>query len=286
MRLTTKIVIGIIATIFLASFIYIFYKAATQEKPVSFDISSIKYTSIDIPPYKKVTVEIDPDGEYKIENSRHYYNFYGDISIFSTDEKWDSLPHPDAGKKDKLLVAEGLKPYIRYVLDNETLKLYINPTDSLIKQWTEGRMYHSTSLIKMMIFTDSSSLDIQSNMDKIDISANHLNSDQMKIETKSGNILVNYCTTNSLTARIGNGFKSLTINHSKMKELNVHNENFDFDWNITDSKIETANLSGYTGKQISIYPNSFKKVNIIKRGDEQSSFNIKIFADTAQLVFP
>lgn len=287
MRLTTKIVIGVIATIFLASFIYIFYEAATYKKPVPFDIKSLKYTSIDIPAYKKITLEIDPDGEQKTDNRNHYYALYGDISIYSINEKWENLPHPDAGKKDKLLITEELKPYLRYTLDGETLKLYIKPTNKLVKQWVEGNTHHSTSLIKMMVFVDSSSFDIQSNMERIDISAHHLHADQMGIRTINGHIGIHYCSTNSLTARIDNhGYKNLLIDHSEIKELNVHNENSYFDWNITESKIETANLSGYTGKNISIYPNTFKKVNLIRTGDNNNSINIKLFTDTTQLVFP
>lgn len=285
MRLTTKIVLGIITTIVLLTFSFIIYAAVTYEEEKPFDISKLKMTSIDIPEYKTIIIENDSPIDMTSRRIRPHGNF----SIHSTEsiKNYDTLPHPDFGRKDKLVLQEELKPFLRYTINNDTLSIFLTPDEGFFKSWREGNIHHNYSFIRLHVFVDSlSSIDVQSNFEGLNVSVSNMNSDRIKIKTTKGNIGVGGCKVNHLSTEVKDcNSNSLHIDHSKINELYVSNSGSDLGWVNNNSTIETGNIKGQLNREIATLNNSFKKINFI-RGKRDEPIFIKVESDSVQLIFP
>lgn len=284
MRLTTKIVLGIITAIFLTSIISIVCLSINDEKPIAdeeLNSENIKMTSIDIPPYKFITLDM--------ENNDNIY-FTGTLNfhpLMDENEK-KQWPFPDAGDKNKLLVTEELKSNIRQVLSGDTLKLFLKPSDDMMERKRESRMHYMDSKIDMFLFTDSE-INLKNDISFISVKMNDIKTKSINVNSY-GEVRLQNCTIDTINP-IGKdnnesflSIRNLYIDNSKIDILNWKLVG-DNELNISNSKIEIGNFCGYTNKKIVIPPNTFKKINHVKKSDE-SALNIEILSDTVQFIFP
>lgn len=285
MRLTTKIVLGIIATIFLISIISIVCFSINYEKLIAeeeLNTEDIKMTSIDIPPYKFIMLNMESNDDFI------YYPGTLDIHPLMDENEKKKWPFPNAGEKDKLIVTEVLKPNIRQVLSGDTLKLFLKPTDKMLRGAKDRRMYHLDSEVNMLLFTDSD-INIINNIQFISVNIKDITANSIRVGSHGKTWLQN-CTVNTFNPAIDDKSESflmirnLSIDNSKIDVLNCRFVE-DNELNINNSKIETGNLYGYTNNKIIIPSNTFKKINHVKKSDERA-LNVEILSDTVQFIFP
>lgn len=285
MRLTTKIVLGIIAAIFLISIITIIClsinngRSSIDEEAMT---ENTKMTSIDISTHKFITLDME-------HNDNNVF-FSGTLDFHplldeNEKEKW---PFENAGEKNKLIVTEELKPNIRQVLAGDTLKLFLKPFDKMMSKKRNARMYYVESKIKMILFHEGD-INLKNNISFISVNINDINTNSMNLSSP-GEIRLQNCTVDTINPSIRKNDESfflsrhLSINNSKIDILNfkfVGNSEL----NLNDSKIETGNFYGYTNKKLTIPANTFKKINHIKEAGEKS-LELEIFSDTVQFIFP
>lgn len=313
MRLTTKITIGFILSIFLMTIIFIVYVAAIYEKEPALDKDSFKFTSIDIPNFSAIIIGIDPE----IDTDRIVIQSNSFINLISDQNKEDikEKSHPDAGTKGKLVLYEDLKPYIRFTVEDDTLKFYIKPYAELIKEWREETgTYNSLNLINMTLGIDSSFKYLQNDLQRINISVHSLKNKRTDLNLINGNVTLDQCSIDSLYAKAKHLDNSEFDNNGKLdlrdcniRVLDIENRNKRFNWNSNNSHLNTVNLRGFINEATfsTFYqtthrilkknrkkdferirtPNGLKKVNIIREGDS-TPFNVKILSDSVQLIFP
>ncbi|MFV0417495.1 MAG: hypothetical protein ACK5KT_02025 [Dysgonomonas sp.] len=284
MRLTTKIVLGIIAAFFLINIIIIVCLSINYERPITdkeLRQEDIKMASIDIPPYKVITLDME-------SNDNIYFTGTLNIHPLIDENEKKKWPFPDAGEKNKLLITEKLKPNIRQVLAGDTLKLYLKPSDDMMERKRDSRMYHTDSKIDLFLFTNSD-INFKNNIFFISVNVNDITANSVNIST-GGKVQLQNCnidTVNPIVRDNNESFffvRNLNIDNSRIDILNCKFME-DNELNINNSKIGTGNFSGYTNQAIVIPSNTFKKINLVKQPDERA-VNIEILSDTVQFIFP
>ena len=274
MRLTTKIMLSIIAAIFLIPLIFIIGFSFTDRKNYNhsnvefINLSQENKTGIELPSYKKILIDEAP---FKSEEG--YYNgFSNNCSIFLE-------LNPEEHNSDMLFTPESLKDFIAIDTYDDTLKIIINFMGlgkKLKNDENKNRFYSELDL-----HFNISNIDVTSNIRRLSITAKNIHTDSIIVKS-SGNIYIDSCKADVIEPVTK--YRRLTIKNSDLKKLNLDLDYADI-WHIENCNIEEEYLTG--GKTHNITQNKDEsRIIHWHPKNKNAKLNITIESDTAQIIFP
>ncbi|NDV65971.1 hypothetical protein [Bacteroides sp. 224] len=236
MRLTTKIVLGVIGSVFVLSIGFIIGFSFTDRvdyntgyKDIPF-ISEENVVGLDVSPYKTVWLDSEP-------RAYNYKEIY-------PRGRFKLAPVTSEEQRNKLFISEELSQFVDIVSSNDTLiiKLKINKLkEKYGKTDDEARKYYA-ALDGVNFSLYGNFADVLSNLDGVAIEIEDMETDLIRINSTSAMYVTN-CKANVLEPIQRGGYNSFQLKDSQIKELNIdlscigHRE-------IINSEIDVENLTG------------------------------------------
>ena len=273
MRLTTKIIFGIILSIFAISLIFIIGFSFSDRKNYQhrnisnkISISQDNPIGLDINPFNVVVLEDDMK--------------FGQVNVISSfsDECSLTLYPISSGKENKLFFPEALYSCIDAKTNDDTLKIIIN-FDELRKKYNVIN-HEYFSGINLNLFT--SRVNIINNVTRFCIKVENIETDSIKI-VSSGDILIEFCKAIVIEPVVDDSHRKVNVRNSVAKEIHIDLDRLR-NWNLEGCNIEIQNFTGSGWHNITLDRNKAGKINWCPK-NENAELNIKVQGDTAQIVF-
>lgn len=277
MKFTTKIVIGVIATIFALSILFIVYAAIEFNRVDDCDSYSNRryerafYTipqsdmqTVDLSPFRVIYLEDDHSKDIRVE---------GTLNLHSSEE----------GKNEnKLTIAKNMLPYIKHTVVGDTLKIKVNK--SAIQDFCKDKQAGNTMGIRGLninIISAGSEIRIANNLSYFTLTARNVNARRVGISNNDSNVDIGSCKIGQLNILNGG---DLTISKCRIDTLDL-----DLDyvrgWNIVHSKVDVENLTGSNHHSIRQSKTESNTVNWTPK-NKSAELNITVPNDTVRIIFP
>ena len=274
MRLTTKIVLGIISSIFLMSFCLVIYNSFFSKEDLNYEvphISQLNFTHVDIEPYKTILIDKDV-----IQDSRSI-NFSGTFML---------RPVINEDEKNKLFLPDELLQFTDIISSNDTLIIKLKMDDLYEKYYTLLRRGRSTYYLNgVNFFLHTSMVDVVCDVNKMDVGVQSIKTDKIKINTR-GAIYIDSCQVNIIEPYMMDEWRTFTVKNSQVKELNIDRDNTR-SRKFENCEIEVINFTGskYSNSR-SLFSSEIgsKTLNWIPK-DEEAQLRVVLQNDTARIVF-
>jgi len=271
MKLTTKIVLGIIAAIFLLSLIFIIGFSFTDrvnennERPDD-DISQENITPVEVKPYKTIWLdETRMSDEYNVHPTGNF--------------KFRPLINPE--DENKLFLPEELLQFADFISSNDTLIIRLK-TKEIHDKYSEKKNEKKYLIRQISGFNFSANINavnVISNLD-IKIDVKNITTDKISINTR-GEIVIDSCKADIIEP-ITNC--KLKLKNSQVKELNIDLDvmgNFE----VENCNIEVENLTGGKYHHVQQPKSEARTVNWLPKNKE-ARLQVLLLGDTARIVFP
>jgi len=284
MRLTTKIIIGIIGSIFILSLLFIIGFSFSERKYYTFsnrgfneiNIPQEKSMGIDIAPFHVVVLEEDRTGIVTEEEVsgiiQIYLSYSGNNSL--------TLNPITSGDENRLFIPEALNGFIVAKTNSDTLTIQIK-ADELSKKYKKNLEKEFLSFSGIHLTLYSSNVNIISKIRGFKTNVCDIETDSIKIDA-NGDILIESCKAIDIDPVWVSNCK-LTVQNSMAKTISL-----DFDrkgtWSIEECEIEARNYSGSGRHNITLHKNETGTINWLPK-NKDAELNIKVPGDTAQIVF-
>ena len=280
MKLTTKIVLGIIISIFLLSFCVIigisFIDTDKYESRLSGyrpTISQENIIAVDVELYQ--TIKVD---QVQIQEERSVY-LSGTIRL---------IPVINQEDKNKLLLPEELLRFTDITSSSDTLIIRLN-TSALYEQYMtnkdkEENTYSTNTIDGINFFAHTNNIDVICNVSGIKTDVRNIITDKININT-NGEIEIDSCQANLVEPYIKSNSRRFLLKNSQVKELNIDLDQIGTSWKIENCDIEVENLTGSGNRRISFPKIETKIMNWIPK-DKDAQLTVTLYGDTASIVFP
>ena len=288
MKLTTKIIIGIILSIFVITLLHIIIYSFTDRKYNRMNVSN-NYISIpdgnkpcfDVKPYRVIIFSLDRT----FDESQYYYMFNNDnCGLFIN-------PAPEKEKENTLVVPETLNNFISTQIKWDTLIVKIN-FDELRKKYRiqdeefennkRTTMRYGIVVSGLNLYLHSSNINIINNLDGLRTKIKNIETDSIKIYSM-GHVTIDSCKAILINPVRG---KDFTLTNSSAKILNIDFDLIQGGWKEENNKI---NIKNYTGSrdnhEMNIKQDIGCKDEVINwlPKNKDAKLNIRLNGDTAQL---
>jgi hypothetical protein len=276
MKLTTKIVTGIIISIFLLSIGVII--------GISFiDIEKYRqsYTGVSLPRISQeniITVEVEPYQTIMVDkelmNDKRDFNPFGTILIKPINE----------GEKNKLFLPEELLRFTDITSSNDTLIIRLK-MDELYEQHYPNKETKSGILYALdgaNFFIHSNTVDVICNMYGIELDIRNMETDRIKINTYD-DVTIDSCHTNLIKPTMSKGGRFL-LKNSQVKELNIDLDQIGYGWQIENCDIEVENLTGSGKHRTDLAMSEAKSMNWLPKSKD-AQLTVTLHGDTAKVIF-
>ena len=277
MKLTTKIVLGIIISIFLLS--------AGVIIGISFiDIEKYRqsYTGVSLPRISQeniITVEVEPYQTIMVEkelmNDKRDFNPFGTILI---------KPVINEGEKNKLLLPEELLRFTDITSSNDTLIIRLK-MDELYEQHYPNKETKSGILYALdgaNFFIHSNTVDVICNLYGIKLDIRNMETDRIKINTY-GEVTIDSCQVNLIEPSMHR--RKFLLTNSQVKELNIDLDRIGYGWQIENCDIEVENLTGSGKYRTDLAMSEAKTMNWLPKSKD-AQLTVTLHGDTAKVMFP
>ena len=275
MRLTTKIITGIILSFFFISLTFIIGFSFTDRKSNNcfnatvIDLPQDNITGIELAFFKTIIIDEIP---FDSKNANYGLSDKCNIFFSSVTEKQNS---------DMLFIPAVLKDFISINMSNDTLMVKLNLRDLGEKYRNEE--YGLNAVSGVNLYFNISKLDIISNIQALSISMKNIETDSIKV-TSNGEILIDSCKARFVDPYLIANYRSFKIANCDIKSIYI---DLDFDnmynWHIEKSNIEEQIITGSRSHYITQYRNKSVQVNWIPKNNK-AELNIKIPGDTTQII--
>jgi hypothetical protein len=273
MRLTTKITIATILSIFILSLTFIAGFSFTDRKNYhrtygkTVNIPQDHETGIETGTYRTVVLEREKPAEVK----QIYYVFAeGNCGLHLK-------PVTAENERNKLFIPAELFDFVSAETRNDTLTIKIKMEELSGKYRENERMHVSFTGINLRLHT--ADVDVINRLFEIPVFIRHIATDTVRVNSQS-DVRIESCTVRvvePLTAR------SFRISDCKINTLNI-----DLDlankWNVEKSKVGTENFTGSGNHNIILTDNESKNINWLPK-NKDSKLNITLKGDTTGFVF-
>ena len=285
MRLTTKIITGIILSIFILSILHIIAYSFTDRKNFkwSFPGHSIKLpqtdkTGMNIESYKVIVLES--------EESIYYYWFANEEGLFIQ-------PALTNDEENKFFIPEALNDFISTQTNNDTLIIKINfdevmekysTIDEALKKRQISGIQYAISVSGFNLYLHASNVNVINKLNDIQTRISNIKAESIKIYS-TGDVVIDSCKVNVIEPVLEPSYRKLTIENSIVKVLNLDLDRMGT-WNINNCNIETSNFTG-SGRNNDItlsQPEKFGRINWLPK-NKDAELNIILKGDTAQISF-
>ncbi|MDR2144997.1 MAG: hypothetical protein LBE91_00870 [Tannerella sp.] len=288
MRLTTKIIIGVILSIFILSLLFIIGFSFTDRKYRK-DSRSFSGPSIQIPQTATTGINLDScrvivleAGQADSLSETYYFLANDECGLFIR-------PASTSGEENKLIIPEALRDFITVETQNDTLTVRIKWNEGIEKYGTKGENMEKRkrpgSMYGMLVsglnmYLHASNVNVINRLNIIQTKISHLEADTIKIYS-TGEVLIDSCKANVIEPETR---EKLSITNSSAKMLNL-----DFDrlnnWEITNCDIKTSNYTGSGQHQYNaISQLSLTTINWRPK-NKDAEFQLKIKGDSAQISY-
>jgi hypothetical protein len=273
MRLTTKIVLGIIAAVFLIATGYICYLSLSYdgEKETGVMLTG-ETTGIDISGQK--VIEIYADTIPKNYQRRNFVLFDGLISIQPVTKEED---------KGMMYMPKQLKEYMEITTLHDRIILHVK-TAELLADHYKNEIPEPTLIrgVNFTIYTDSS-INVISRLCYLKALAQNLKVESISIDLLRADLYIENCEADTITPAIRD-WGSFVMKNSRTKVFNADLD-YLFDWRIEQCDIDAENLTG-SGNHNVVIPATECRVMNWNPKNEKASLNVSLGSDTARVVFP
>ena len=275
MRLTTKIVLGIIISIFLLSFgiIVTLLFNAKRDNIERFYTSSPRILQeniipVDIEPYKTIWI----DETDRTSNN----NIYPAGSLLLK-------PAIKEEDKNKLFLPEELLPFTTIISSNDTLIIRLK-MEKLCEKYApkSGSGHTICSLQNVNFFLHSNTVDVICNVQGIKVDVQNIKTDHIKINT-CGEINIESCQAKRIEPYTRNSWNKFMLKNSQVEELNIDLDAM-HNWQIENCDIEVENRTGSGHHRADLPKGAAKIVNWIPK-NKDARLEVTLYGDTARVVF-
>jgi hypothetical protein len=268
MRLTTKIILGIIGGIFSLALLLIIGFSFSDRK----DFNSFSENRRTISQENVVPIEI---GEFKTVRMSYSDNvnpeirpfFQGTLSINPTSEE-------DA--KQKLSAPEELIKYINTSIVNDTLFIRFDQ-EQMHKDFASQKNEY-LQINGMTIQLHTQAVDIENTIRGMEVDIRDVKTNHIKV--RANRVFINSCEATSVTPI---GSDELRIRNSTMHSLNI-----DLDetrnWTVENCTIQEENLTGSGNNRNTISKSEAKVMNWIPKNSD-ARLDLHLSGEPAKLVF-
>ena len=269
MRLTTKIILGIILSIFTITL--------TAIIGLSFNYNRSNFININLPQDNMIGIELASFktiliDEIHLNSNERNYGLTNMCNIF-----FDSVP---ADKKpDMLFIPDVLEEFISTNTSNDTLTVKLNLPDLDKKYRTEEHRFHYISGVNL--YFKISKLDIVNNAQSLPVIIKNIETDSIRVVSNS-NIVIDYCKALFIEPRLLANYRSLRVTNSDVKRINLDMDNIR-NWNIENCNVEEEFLTGSGQQRIIQHPNESGTINWAPK-NKDAKLNIEIQGDTTQII--
>ena len=273
MRLTTKIILSIIMSIFLISLTFIIGFSFTDRKNynhsnvASIDLPQDNMTGIELPSLKTILID-----EIPFESNNHLYGITDKCSIF-----FDSIPANSS--PGMLFIPSVLKDYISFNASNDTLTVKLNLRDLGNKYRSDEYAFHSISGVNL--YFTISNLDIISNIQLIPVNIKNIDTDSIKINSR-GDIWIDSCKVQLIDPRIMDNYRSLKVTNCNIKRITIDMDNIR-NWNIENCVVEEEFFTGSERHNMFLHRNDSGTKKWMPK-NKNARLNIEIQGDTTQFI--
>ncbi|WP_029906818.1 hypothetical protein [Prevotella sp. 10(H)] len=277
MRLTTKIVLGIIIAVFVIAISYICYTSLNYDENMKRGFS-LGEEMVEMDVLAQGAVEIRSEifsEEYrkKHDMSDFYKCCDGNIEIKQSNDK---------AQIGKIFVPKKLKEYVSYSTENKKLIIDVK-IQSLIDDLQESEEKESyINDMNFIVYVDSL-VNVSSNITGIRASAKDLDAREINLDVTGADLEIINCTADIVRPLIRN-WGRFTMKDSKTAALDIDLDHL-HNWTIDKCDIDTENLTGSRDYYINL-PKSECKVMNWNPKNENASVRVTLGSDTAKIMFP
>jgi len=283
MRLTTKIVIGIILSLLLLCLTLIIGYSFTDRKNYQGNYYSMQ--SIDIPQTDKTEVDLE---SYRVVVFMEQTN---DKSRFSTwySSQANGLFIQTATEKNKLVIPEALKNFVSTQTNEDTLTVKIKMDeflelygykDEAFEKGTKSGSKESITISGLSIRLHTENVNVINKLRGIKTQIDNLETDSIKIYA-SGEIVIDACKANVIEPL---SRQKLSVTNSSAKAINLDLDQVS-NWSIKDCDIEVQNMTGSKRSYyITLTETEKSKINWAPK-NKDAELNIRIKGETATISY-
>ncbi|MDR1222295.1 MAG: hypothetical protein LBL07_05375 [Tannerella sp.] len=274
MRLTTKIIIGIILSIFSIALLFIVCFSFTGRKNRNHSNVKIIHlpqenqTGIELPPFRTVIIDEEP---YESEEPHITSGDNGSLYIHSIPEK---------NSPAMLFIPESLKDCVSTGMTGDTLNIKLKLLDLHNKHKSDEYKHHAVFGINLHFIP--SEIDIINKLRNLSIQIKNIETDTVKVNSY-GDVSIDSCNADVITPVIRTGYKKLTVKNCRAKKINLDLDS-NSHWNIENCNIEEENLTGSRNHDMIRHRNESGKINWLPKNRE-AKLNITVQGDTTQISF-
>ena len=291
MKLTTKIIIGIILSIFVISLLHIIIYSFTDRKNYrmtirnkSISIPDASKPCFDVKPYRVFIFSLEQQADDEI---KYYYMLNNEnCGLFIN-------PAPEKEKENTLVIPETLNDFISTQIKSDTLIVKINFEELRKKHLIQDEEFekikrttirYGIAVSGLNLYLHSSNVNIINNLNGLRTEVKNIETDSIIIYS-SGQIAIDSCKAILINPVPGKGF---TLTNSSAKILNIDLDLIKGTWKEENN---TINIKNYTGSrdnhEMNIKQDIGSKDEVInwlpKNKDAKLKINLK--GDTAQIRF-
>ncbi|MDL2304634.1 hypothetical protein LJC72_04760 [Bacteroides sp. OttesenSCG-928-D19] len=278
MRLTTKIIIGIILSVFTISLMFIIGFSFTGRKHYQ---RTSNVNKIDLPQDNKTNITITPSRVFVFECDK--YNTEDDYSFaFITHECGLHVTRATTEEEEnKLIIPEALSDFISTNTQRDTLFIRIK-TNELVKKYKEDKKHTFFTGVNLHLHTTNTR--IINKIEGLTTEIRSIETDSITIVSHE-NIQINSCKADFVEATVNYRYKLLVISDCHIQKLHLDLDK-KIDRNIAGNNnniIETS-ISGSNNHEFRYDPNNFGKITWQPK-NKDASLNLIIKGDTTQISF-
>jgi hypothetical protein len=275
MRLTTKIIIGIILSIFSIALLFIVCFSFTGRKNRNHSNVNVIHLPQDRPagiepaPFRTVIIDEEPCEP----EEGHRMTFGDNCNLYI-----DSMAEKNS--PERFLIPESLKDFVSAGTTGDTLNIKLNLWELHEKYKSAGYEHHVVTGIDLHVIP--STVDIINKLQNLSIHIKNIGTDTVKINT-CGDLSIDSCHVNVIDPTVRTGYKKLTVTNCHAKKMHLDLDN-NHHWNIENCHIEEEDLTGSRTHSITQHRNESVKINWLPKTKE-AKLNITVPGDTAQIIF-
>ena len=273
MRLSTKIITGIILSIFLLTTSAIiglsFIDTEKYERQIRTSDATVSQENI-------ITLSVEPFQAIKIsyaaKNQREHEIYpFGAMHL---------QPVMNEEDKNKLSLPEELLRFVDIASSNDTLIIRIN-MDKIHEQYRPSVMERPMSGVNF--FINTSMVDVINNAENIKIDIQNMTTEAIHLQT-NGSVYIANCQADIITPRMERSGR-FQLKDSQVRELNIDLDQMGRSWQIDNCDIEVENLTGSNRHNVNLPKSEAKIMNWLPKNAD-ARLNITLRGDSAQVIFP
>jgi len=277
MRLTTKIIIGFILSVFLISLMFIIGFSFTDRKNYQ-GISNVN--TINLPQDNKTSINVALKHtivfeceEFNAENEYSYAFANNECGLYLS-------PATTKEEENKLFVPEVLSDFITTNTQDDTLFVRVK-INELVKKYEKDKKHTFFSGVNFNLYTNN--VHIINKLGGVPTEIRRIETDSITIISYE-NILIESCKADVVEPIIRNGHRKLTINNSNIRKLYL-----DLDYGYhryierSNNNITEEYISGSQRHDFTYGLNNSDKI-IWQPKNKDAKLNITLQGDTTQII--